>query len=362
MAPETAESADSAPESPASAALAHAELAPPSWARVIGTTLRLWLHRRLVSRLRRGLRSFRSRRGVAVLAVLGAAVLFAAGALTIALAGGRTTASAPSGRPATSQGAGSQGPADSPSALAAAATARTQAARWVATQVSRSSIVACDPQMCAALQAAGFPPANLLSLGTPAVDPLGSAALVSTEVLRSKFGSKLDEVYAPAVLASFGTGQANVQVRVTAPDGSAAYGAALAADVAARRSSGAELLGDGRIQASATARRQLSAGQVDSRLLTNLSALASSFRVSVLQFADAGPGASQGMPLRQAVLALRPAGHAAAVRPQTVAGFLHEQITPFRVTSYQLSQVSRQVILRMEFAAPSQPGLLGNRR
>lgn len=316
----------------------------------------------MVSRLRRGLRPFRSRRGLTVLAVLGAAVLFAAGALTIALARGRTTASAPAARPATGQRAGSQGLADSPAALAAAATARTQAAAWVASQVSRSAIVACDPQMCAALQAAGFPAPNLLSLGTPAVDPLGSAALVSTAALRSKFGSKLDAVYAPAVLASFGTGQANVQVRVTAPDGSAAYEAALAADVAARRSSGAELLGDGRIQAAPAARAQLAAGQVDSRLLTNLSALASSFRVSVLQFGDAGPGASPGVPLRQAVLALRPAGHATAVRPQTVAGFLHEQITPFRVTSYHLSPGTHQVILRIEFAAPSQPGLLGKRR
>lgn len=356
------------PAASAGAAAQQADLNAPSWARVIGTTLRLWLQRRIFGRLRRGLRSFRSRRGVAVLAVLSAAALFAAGALTISLAGGRTPASAArpgpaaAGKPAAGQPAGSQGVADSPSALAAAATARQQAARWVAGQVSRSAIVACDPQMCTALEAAGFPAANLLTLGTSAVDPLGSAALVSTAVLRSKFGSKLSTVYAPAVLASFGTGQANVQVRVTAPDGSAAYEARLAADVAARRSSGAELLRDGRIQASPAARAQLSAGQVDSRLLTNLSALASSYRVSVLQFGDAGPGASPGVPLRQAVLALRPAGHAAAVSAPTVAGFLREQITPFRATSYQLTQVRHQLILRIEFAAPSQPGLLGKRR
>ena len=88
--------------------------------------------------------------------------------------------------------------------------------------------------MCAALAQRGVPAGNLLVLGPGAGDPLGSAVVVETAAVRNIFGARLASVYAPEVLASFGTGAARIDVRIVAPDGTAAYRRALAADIRAR--------------------------------------------------------------------------------------------------------------------------------
>ena len=100
-------------------------------------------------------------------------------------------------------------------------------------QVSRSSVVACDPVMCSALQAQGLPAASLIELSPTADGPLGSAVVVATAAVRSQFGARLTTVYAPTVLAAFGTGTARIEVRVTAPDGAPAYLSSLSSDLTA---------------------------------------------------------------------------------------------------------------------------------
>ena len=77
--------------------------------------------------------------------------------------------------------------------------------------------------MCAALQSAGLPAADLLVLGTATPDPLGADLVVATAAVRSQFGARLAGVYAPVVLARFGTGAAGIDVRVIAPGGAPAY-------------------------------------------------------------------------------------------------------------------------------------------
>ena len=105
--------------------------------------------------------------------------------------------------------------------VTAATAARAQAAAWVAHQVSISAISSCDPAMCAALAQHGIAAGNLLVLRPGASDPLGSDVVLATAAVRGMFGSRLADVYAPEVLASFGTGQARVDVRIVAPDGAA---------------------------------------------------------------------------------------------------------------------------------------------
>ena len=85
-------------------------------------------------------------------------------------------------------------------------------------------------------------------LGPGQGDPLGSDILVATAAVRSQFGSRLASVYAPVVVAAFGTGAARIDVRVEAPDGAAAYRAGLAADVAARKAAGAQILRNAAIE------------------------------------------------------------------------------------------------------------------
>jgi hypothetical protein len=124
----------------------------------------------------------------------------------------------------------------------------------VAGQVSGGAVLACDPAMCAALAQRGVPAGNLLVLGPGAGDPLGSAVVVETAAVRNIFGARLASVYAPEVLASFGTGAARIDARLVAPDGTAAYRRALAADIRTRQAAGAQLLRAPRITVTPSAR------------------------------------------------------------------------------------------------------------
>src|SRR5438094_863442 len=72
-------------------------------------------------------------------------------------------------------GARSEQLAGSQTQLAAVTEARKQAVTWILGQVSQAAVVSCDPQLCGELVSAGFPSANVLSLGPGSNDPLGSA-------------------------------------------------------------------------------------------------------------------------------------------------------------------------------------------
>jgi len=242
---------------------------------------------------------------------------------------------------------------------ASAATARAAAAAWVGQQVSRAAIVACDPAMCAALQANGLPSSNLLALSSAAADPLGSTVIVATPALQSQFGSRLATVYAPVVIASFGSGTSRVDIRVTGPDGAAAYRATLAADLTARRATGKVLLGNSRITVSAAARRDLAAGSVDSRLLITLATLAAGQYVRIAAFGDAAPGAGLDMPLRSAELTIPPLARNPGAYLRSVLVFLRAQNAPFRAASTRVTRVGGKAVLQIAFSAPSPLGLLG---
>ncbi len=260
----------------------------PPWRTVLVTTVRLWGRRQLA-------RLWPSRARWRVLVVLVAAlVVFGAGAITIGL-----TRGSPAGPASRSSGP-----------FVAAATARRDAARWVARQVAPDAIVGCDPQMCAALQAAGVAASRLLVLGTGAGSgPSGSDVVVSTVAVRMEYGSRLTSVYAPSVLASFGSGNARVAVLEVAPDGAAAFLSSLQADRQARVFAGQQLLGNPAIHASPAVARALAAGAVDARLLSNFAALSHQYPVDITGVGAPGPGASAGLPLRSADIA-PPAGQA----------------------------------------------------
>ena len=136
------------------------------------------------------------------------------------------------------------------------------------------SPVSCDAVMSAALKADDLPAGKLVVLGSASPDPVPSVLVVETATVGELFGSSLATAWAPAVLASFGSGTSAITVRVVAPHGAAACQTSLDAGLAGRKTSGAALLNDSRITVSATARSQLLAGQVDSRLLLALAALA----------------------------------------------------------------------------------------
>jgi hypothetical protein len=318
----------------------------PPWHVVIATTVKLWWQRR-ASPATESRRRTQALRIIVSLLVL---ALVAVSATAIRLAQTHATATPRSSRTAA-HGGGAARPVRDTAALAAAAATRQQAAAWIASQVGRNVIVACDPAMCTALQQHDFPAANLSPVGPGAGDPLGSGIVVSTMAVRNALGARLTSVYAPAIIASFGTGQGLVQVLATAPDGAAAYAAAEQADLLTRQSAGRELLRNRNLQLSATAASQLAAGQVDSRLLITLGAL-TRLPVSVVSFGDAGPGAARGVPLRE--MAIRSTG------PRYLQGllaFLRAQRAPLLALT-SVSHAGKTMILHVEFTAPSPTGLV----
>ena len=317
----------------------------PSWPTVIATTLRLWLERHPVV----GKKAPRRRRLAVALAVAGAVVLGAAvAAATVGhTATGRAATSSRYDSPPTAQ-AGSA----STGVLGTSAATRGEAATWIAQQLASSAVVSCDPAMCAALQTAGLPAARLLVLGPDTADPLGSDVVVATAAVRNQFGARLASVYAPAVLASFGSGTGRIDIRAIAPDGAAAYQSALAADHRSRISAGTQLLRNPRITVVTAARAVLSAGDVDPRLLMMLAALAAEQPVRVSAFGDPSPGAGQAVPLRSARIAPQRPG-ASALR--AMLSLIDAQQQPFVPLRASLVGTSA---LTVEYAAPGPLGLL----
>lgn len=246
-----------------------------------------------------------------------------------------------------------------------AAVIRNHAATWVAAQVSRTAVVSCDPAICQALRSQGFPPGELSVLGPATISPLNSDVVVATAPVRAHFGNLLSSVYAPAVLASFGSGQARIEIRQIAPHGVAAYRSELNADFRSRKADGAALLTFNQIVASATARRQLEAGQVNTRLLVTIAEMASVRPIYIVAFGSSAPGVGPDMPLRfadvtQADHALDPASRPLATTfVRSMAAFLRTRSAPYRPAYVGTERLAgAKSVLRIEFTAPSPFGLL----
>ena len=243
--------------------------------------------------------------------------------------------------------AGPRGSAPSSAAAARQEAVRGEAAAWITQQVSPGAAVSCDQVMCAALKARGLPARDLLVLGPLSSDPRRSVVVVETAAVRALFGTSLDLAWAPAVLASFGSGSAGITVRVVASHGAVAYQTALAGDLAARKAAGSRLLADQRISVPAAARAQLTAGLVDLRLLSALTGLSRQLPVSLVDFGNVGPGASAGVPFRFADLSqTSQVGEA-----RTHLNGLNSMVRPVRTVPAVLPD--GRAVLRVEFAAPS---------
>jgi hypothetical protein len=232
--------------------------------------------------------------------------------------------------------------------VSAATALENTAASWVVQQVAPSAIISCDAVMCQALRAHGVPTNDLIALGSDTANLLQSRIVVATPDIRNQLGSRLTTVYAPAVIASFGSGKKRIDIRVIAPHGAGRYLSQLSADQQDRKTIGTALLGYGRFTVSSTARQQLASGQVDSRLILVLSNMTTSVsQLSIAAFGDSGPGATAGMPLRSATLT----GSRAIL--SSIAAFLKTQQGQFRPAHIEMTQFDRKPALVFEFTAPS---------
>jgi acyl-coenzyme A thioesterase PaaI-like protein len=170
-------------------------------------------------------------------------------------------------------------------------------------------------------------------------------------VTSASAGRQLADRYAPALIASFGSGGSRIEVRATEPGGVAAYRAALRADLAARKSAGTELLRNRHLLFTPPGAAQLLAGQVDSRLLAMLAAVSSQYQFRVTAFSDAAPGAQ--VPFRQMTIS---GGRTADLAALAMVRAQNSPYLPAHAAIVRLD--TGQIALSIEFAAPSPLGLL----
>jgi predicted Ser/Thr protein kinase len=240
--------------------------------------------------------------------------------------------------------------------LAAEGAARTRAVTWILQQVSRAAVVSCDYQVCADLVSRGFPAANLLTLGPGSPDPLASDLVAATAAIRAQYGARLASVYAPVIIASFGSGNARIDIRWVFPGGTAKYRAVQQAALRARKATDAQLLTNSKVTLSAVARAQLLSGDIDPRLPLLIATMAYYRPVRIVDFVDQSPGGGPASLLRSVDLAT--ADRAAHLTHAAYLGwmraFIDAQRAPYRPAwSQQVTLRTGQAVLRIGFGAPS---------
>jgi hypothetical protein len=331
--------------------------AEPSWGRVLLTTVELWLTRRLrhasfVRPRTAGRRSEnrpRPRSGRLRLPRLALAVA-AAAAVTLVVLQFTGILSKTGPQPVRSPVAAHPAARAASSPLSAAAEA--EAVSWIASQVNSAAIIGCYPAMCASLQEQGVSASRLMPLGSGMSGILGANVIVTPAAVDK---SQAD-LYAPALIAGFGSGGSRIEVRGVMPGGAVAYQSALRTDLRARESAGAQLLRNPRVRFSAADASRLAAGTVDSRLLVTLAALSSQFKLRVMTFGDSSPG----VPLfyREVAVASDGGGNGAAVLAAARAMVNAQQRPYLPALSAIVRPRAGQSVLLIEFASPSPLGLL----
>jgi hypothetical protein len=352
------------PEGAASPPAAPDAQTQPSWTRILATTVKLWAMRRVRppgSGRERGSgpgtqRSFGHRGDGATRRWRLAVLLLALAVIAVAALGfaALSRTARPAGRvpSAGDLAVGSGGQAGAPGTSSLAAAARAQAVAWIVSQVSSGATIACDAAMCAALQAEGVSAGRLLMMPPGSDNPLGASVVITS----SPTNGPLADEYAPAVIASFGSGASRVEVRATESGGAAAYQAALRADLAARESAGAQLLRNWHIRFTRQDAAQLRAGEVDSRLLATLAALSSQYSFRVTAFGDASPGVQ--VLYREVTLTTSGSGDGTAELASDLA-LVNAQDPPYQPAhAVIIHPAAGQAALIIEFAAPSPLGLL----
>jgi len=237
---------------------------------------------------------------------------------------------------------------------------RTIAAGWAEQQLNPGTTIACDPAMCAALNAAGFPESDLHTLSQTSPYPLNSDVVAETAQVRGLFGSSLASNYAPEVIATFGAGAGRIEIRVIAQHGATTYRNAVSQGLASGKLIGFQLLSSNSNQftMSATAKKQLAAGQVDLRLQILILDLASKQPLGIVDFSNDDRGATPGIPLRFVDLA--EAAPSAAAHMSTaqyvlaLRSVLETQtgvFVPLHAGNVRLP--GDQDVFRIEFGAPS---------
>ena len=233
--------------------------------------------------------------------------------------------------------------------------ARAQTINWIRQEVNRADIVGCDPQFCQDLLSKD-PSANVMTIEPGANDPLGSSLVVATDAIRAQFGPRLESVYAPAVIASFGKGPAEIEVLWEYPGGTAKYQSDLQAGLSYRKEADAQFLTNSQITVSPAARAQLLGGEIDPRLPQLLAIMADTHPVDIVGFLDQSPGGGPASLMRAVDLATvdSRAHMTRTAYLSWIKGFIEAQRSQYLPVWDQLATPgSGQGVLQIAYGAPS---------
>ena len=236
---------------------------------------------------------------------------------------------------------------------------RTQAVTWVMRQVSRAEVVGCDAQVYAELLSRGFPGASLLKYGPQSNDPLGAGLVVDTAAVRAQFRDRL-AVWAPAIIAAFGSGNARIEIRLEFPGGATAYRAVQQKYARARKLIDAQLLTNRSIKLSATAKTQLRSGKIDPRLPELLALMVHFHPLQIVDFGDQLPGGGPASPRGQWTWQRRPASAPYSFGIHQLDAVVHQgaaiPISPCREPGHAAYRPNRTED-RVRRAEPAQPAI-----
>lgn len=222
-----------------------------------------------------------------------------------------------------------------------------QVAAWIDTQLLPDAIVEVDPVTRVQLVRDGLDPTRLRTAGQNGSD--AEFRLVP-----------LDTMTELPLLASFGSGPNALGVRMVVAD-PAAFAEAQAADRVARSQFGAALATNPNLVLGPSAAAELTAGEVDSRLMVSLAAASASARVAIAEFTPSAGAPDEGYVFREVTLTditdLDPSVGASGTSPAALrwlAQFFQTQQPPYQ----PLFVVEAARSLTVGYAAPSPLGLL----
>jgi len=278
-------------------------------------------------------------------AAVAASVLIVAGVIGAAvdLGGHNTRGQLAGSHPGTSPPPGS------------GAAVRNQAVAWIMHQVSRGAVVACDPLVCGELASRGFPGANLLTISPQTKDPLGAALVVSTAAVRAQLRDRLASVWAPAIIAAFGSGKAKIEIRLEYAGGATSYNQDQGAFAQARKIRDAQLLTNTSVKLAGQARTQLSSGSIDPRLPELIAIMVHIHPLHIVDFGDRSPGGGPASLLRSMDLATAdPPGHLTpSAYINWMQSFIRAQRSLYHPGMNLVRLPSGQSVLRIWYGAPS---------
>jgi hypothetical protein len=180
--------------------------------------------------------------------------------------------------------------------------------------------------------------------------------VVATAAIRAQYGARLASVYAPAIVATFGSGNARIDIRLVFPGGTAKYRTVQRPALRARRAADAQLLANSHVTLSAAARAQLLSGEIDPRLTLLIAAMADAHPVHIVDFVDQSPGGGPASLLRSVDFATADAAShlRRGVYLGWMRGFADVQRAEYRPAWVeQVTLPTGQAVLRIGYGAPS---------